>query len=746
MKAVNDLKVTLGASIALLVVVGALTLMHSPPRVVRVATTSRAGLAVTTSGAEICQANEVLPAAVSAIRVSLRAYFGAWVRVTASSGSRVLTEGRRGPDWTGTSVTIPVKPLNYSASHVNLCIDVAPNSELIQFRGAETSARETAVSRSGAELGGRVGVEYLASGQGSWWWSRILSVARHVGLGHALSGTWVVLLIAALMFVAGALAVRLVLSEPPSMPEPPARPRSSGRASVGSRSSTRSQAKLVRATPPIVKAQTGQPRSGSSIGVRAKLKVVPTVAWTCALIALLNACAWSLIVPPFQGKDEADHFAYVEQLAEDGTLPKNGKPNGTYSAEEKLVLQGLDYRGVTHSPQTPAISSMAEQRALTRDINAGASLQGSGEAGVATPEPPLYYALQVIPYELGRGNILVQLQLMRLVGALFGAVTALLSFLFLREILPGAPWAATVGALCVALQPLFAFMSGSVNPDTMVFAVAAAVLLCLARAFRRGLTRRLAVPLGILIAVGFVTKLNFIGFAFGVFAGLVVLAVRETRAGVRQGWLSPVIAAGIGIAPAILYALRNILANDPTFGIVSGFTGVTSHEFSYIWQLYLPRLPGMTPYFSGITTFKDIWFDRSVGLYGWMDTMFPVWVDNVALVPVAVVALLCGRELVIRQDALRIRLPELSVYAAITVGVLVMIGASSYLSDVVHLGPAFGEPRYLLPLLPLMGGVVALAVRGAGRRWAPVVGGAIVMLFLGHDVFSQLQVIARYYG
>ena len=43
----------------------------------------------------------------------------------------------------------------------------------------------------------------------------------------------------------------------------------------------------------------------------------------CALVAFLNATAWALIVPPFQGKDETDHFAYVEQLAENGSLPED---------------------------------------------------------------------------------------------------------------------------------------------------------------------------------------------------------------------------------------------------------------------------------------------------------------------------------------------------------------------------------------------------------------------------------------
>ena len=486
-------------------------------------------------------------------------------------------------------------------------------------------------------------------------------------------------------------------------------------------------------------------------GLGGLLRRVPKLAWLCALVAFMNATAWALIVPPFQGKDETDHFAYVEQLAENGSLPEGSGYTGRYSPGETAVLQALHYEQIRHSPGTPSISSAQDQQALNEAVHSGASMEGAGQAGIASGEPPLYYALQTIPYSLGSGNVLTQLQLMRLLGALFGAMTALLAFLFLREILPRWPWAATIGAVCIALQPAFAFMSGSVNPDSMLYTVAAGVFLCLARAFRRGLTYRLAIVLGVLIAVGFLTKLNFIGFAFGVFVGLLALAVRGVKTHGRGALVPPAIAAGIGVSPAILYVLRNILSNHQTLGAASGGSTLSSvkslfREASYIWQLYLPRLPGMPHYFAGLMTSKDVWFDRSVGLYGWFDTMFAPWVNNVALIPAAVIVGLCVRELVLRRAALRKRLPELVTYAAIVVGVLVMIGAASYLNDALAHEAPFGEPRYLLPLLPLMGAVIALAVRGAGRRWAPVVGAALVVLFLGHDIFSQLQVIARYYG
>ena len=63
---------------------------------------------------------------------------------------------------------------------------------------------------------------------------------------------------------------------------------------------------------------------------------------------------------------------------------------------------------------------------------------------------------------------------------------------------------------------------------------------------------------------------------------------------------------------------------------------------------------------------REVWFDRSVGFYGWMDTMFPGWVDNVALALATPVALLCARELVRRRHRPRARLPELGAYLATT--------------------------------------------------------------------------------
>ena len=212
MRAVRVVKVTLALGVVILIAVCAYVLTRSPPQVLRAGPRPSGLLTAFAGDAEACQAGEVLPAGVTAVRLSIGAYVGARVRVRAYSGSQLLTEGSRNPDWTGTSVTVPVTPLRQSASNVSVCFDISPNSESLFVLGRETLASEGMFLPTGEKLPGRLNIEYLGAGQGSWW-SRILAVARHVGLGRAFSGSWIVLLIAAMVAAVGVLAGGLALRE-----------------------------------------------------------------------------------------------------------------------------------------------------------------------------------------------------------------------------------------------------------------------------------------------------------------------------------------------------------------------------------------------------------------------------------------------------------------------------------------------------------------------------------------------------
>ncbi len=469
----------------------------------------------------------------------------------------------------------------------------------------------------------------------------------------------------------------------------------------------------------------------------------------------MGAACWSVITPPFQAPDEQAHFAYVQNLAETGRLPSSGRDE--YSAEESQTLADLHQGEVRWHPELTTISAPADVEKLRRDQAAPLPRSGPGGIGVAATEPPLFYALATIPYQLGSsGSLLDRLELVRLMNALMAGLTALFTFMFVREALPGVPWAWTVGGLAAALMPLLGFTSGFVTPDAMLYTVCAATFYCLARAFRRGLTWRAAVVLGLLIGTGFLTKLNFVGVVPGVGLGLVILAfrgVRDTPDGprVRRAFGPMALAMALAVAPICVYALFNVINGHPTLGIVSNAAHQVNEretpwgEVVYIWEFFLPRLPGMADHFPGLSTLRQVWFNRTVGLYGWLDTTFPPWVYVFALIPAGLMALLALCGLIARRAALLRRKSELLVYLVICASLLTLIGADSHLGSISE-GAGYAQPRYVMPLLPFAAAVVALAARGAGRRWGPVVGALIVTLFLAQDIFSQLLTVSRFYG
>lgn len=492
---------------------------------------------------------------------------------------------------------------------------------------------------------------------------------------------------------------------------------------------------------------------GPMARARGLLGRVPREAWVCALLACLNGVCWSLITPPFQLPDEPDHFAYVQQLADNLSLPGPGEQ--PYSTEEGTALEDLRFLSVRQHPgRDAAIATPPEQQRLETDLRGASSAATPNDlnAGLAGGEPPLYYLLQTIPYGLGSGGgLLERLQLMRLLSALMGGVTALLAFMFLREALPKSPWSWTVGGLAVAVFPLLGFMSGGVTSEAMLYAISAALFYCLARAYRRGLTRRMAIATGSVIAIGLWVKLNFLGLLPGAGLGLLLLTRREARLDKARAYAALTTVCTIVLGAVCLYGALNLLSDRSVFGAVSGGVNSTAKhgsalgEISYIWQFYLPRLPGMKSDFAGLVTTRQVWFNGLVGLYGWLDTQFPEWVYDLALIPTALIAALCARELVTARVALRLRVAELCTYLLMAVGLLALVGADAYLEFPTEVGN-YAEPRYLLPLLVFWGVAPALAVRGAGRRWGPPLGVAIVVLALAHDIFSQLLLVGRFYG
>ena len=634
-----------------------------------------------------------LPSGTGTLRVPVFTYHRARPALTVTAGPVRLGAAPAGPP-TATYVDVPIRAPAHDTVVHRLCVRAAPGGR-VALGGAQVKRRYAARAPGGRPLGGLTRFEYETAGPQTWW-SALGGIAQRFAYGKAgWVGRWTLVLVAVLAL--GAIAA-------------------AGWTLAGGR--------------------------GLVAG--------------CALAAALNLVAWSLLTPPFHVPDETAHFDYAQTLAESGRPPV---PHHTsiYSAEEATALDRLYFGAVIGRPRNLPPSLASEQRRLSAALDRPLDRLGNGDASVATAQPPLYYALTDVPYAVASsGSILTRLSLMRLVSCLFGVVTVLCCLGFLREALPGEPWAWAVGALAVAFQPMFAFISSGLNPDAMLFAAAAGLFWALAAAFRRGLSPPRGAAIGAALLAGALAKLNFLGLLPGVVVALAYLAWRDRRRETGALW-GALTAVALLALPLAVYVVLNVTAWDrPAFGfggIASLANPNVSHAgggqtlgglLSYTWQLYLPRLPGMFHWFTNVPP-RDLWFDGLVGRFGWLDYGFAGWVYDVAIAVGAIVLALALAGIARARAALPRRLPELAAYALMAAGLLFVIARAGYQAYTAD-EPPFEQARYLLPLLALYAALVALAARGGGRRWGPALGALLVMVAVGHDVFAGLITLARYYG
>jgi len=481
---------------------------------------------------------------------------------------------------------------------------------------------------------------------------------------------------------------------------------------------------------------------------------IPAAARWCALAALLNAVVWAFVTPVFQVPDETSHVAYVQYFAETGLVPNIPDGDGI-SREEASVMDALRFNDTIGNPGELTIYSDAQQGVLDQAERDRLDPSSGGGIIETSGQPPLYYALGAVVYHASPWKGLTQrILLIRLMSALMAACTTLFVFLFLRELF-AEPWTWTVGALAVAFQPLFGFISGGVHPDNLLFAASAALLFGLARGFKRGLTPALGAGIGAALAVGILAKLNFVALLPGALLGIALLVwrTRERRPALRGAG----IAVGILVVAVAGYALLNELAWDRATlgGGVENAANATvnatgrapinlGEQLGYTWQLYLPRLPFMLDQFAYFPPW-EVWFRGLIGKFGWLDTQWPTWVYQVALGVFAVLAALAGVALWRCRAALVRHWPELIAYGVMAGGVMASIGFLG-IRFVRDTGFGFAQTRYLFPFLVFYGAFATLAALGAGRRFGRPVGAVLVLLAMAHGLLAQLLVVSRFYA
>jgi hypothetical protein len=183
-----------------------------------------------TNAGEACQEHELLPAGITAIRVSMEALSGPRVSVRVLQGGVLLTSGEQASGWTRQNVTIPVHSLPRAVRPVDVCFALAPENETVDLDGGRSA--HALIASGGANPGGvglagavylpllarpssaALRIEYLRPGARTWW-SQAVQVARRMGLGRAPSGTWIVLAVLVAMVTLVAIVSWLLVRRAP---------------------------------------------------------------------------------------------------------------------------------------------------------------------------------------------------------------------------------------------------------------------------------------------------------------------------------------------------------------------------------------------------------------------------------------------------------------------------------------------------------------------------------------------------
>lgn len=463
--------------------------------------------------------------------------------------------------------------------------------------------------------------------------------------------------------------------------------------------------------------------------------------------ALITGTAWALSVPPWQSPDEQAHFAYVQMLAETGNAADSGSER-LVSAEQELAMRAVRANGLPTHPEAkpewepPAFSAWRDDQAALDDSDR----EGVGDRNPASPNPPLYYAYTAGGYLVAGGDIFDRLYASRLLSVLLFLVATAGTWLLAGEVFGRRRLVQAVAAATVALHPMAAFISASVNPDSMVLALFSLALWLGTRVLKRGVTP--ATAAGLVAVVAAATQAKPVGWTLvpaAVFA-LGIAAWRRWRpatARSRRAAEVGAIAAAVAVTAAGIAALLE-RPLDPASTVEGAQAAGPAGFVSYVWQFYLPKLP-FQDRLEALPDYPlyDIWVTTGWAAFGWLEVQFPEWVYGV-LAGVSAVLLFGGA-----WAALKGRRPSrlVGVFYVLVAGVLLVGLHWTEYKLASGIEQRFLQGRYLLPLLPLGALLVAALVDRVPRpAWRAASAGLVVGGLAALQLFSLAITMARFHA
>lgn len=217
------------------------------------------------------------------------------------------------------------------------------------------------------------------------------------------------------------------------------------------------------------------------------------------LLYMVFGIIYMSVTPIFEASDELWHFGTIEHIRETGELPvQNPEPDAPETIYRQEGSQPPLYYGLMALVTSPIDISDAEQYRLPNPH------ARAGDPGSYGNKNLVLHPVEGVPLS---GTPLA-VYVMRTLGLLMGLGTIYAVYQCGQLIAPHRPVVGLVAAAITAFNPMFIFISASVNNDTLVILLCSVAIWQMMLTLKHGFDTRRSLIIAVLIALGALTKLS----------------------------------------------------------------------------------------------------------------------------------------------------------------------------------------------------------------------------------------------
>lgn len=278
----------------------------------------------------------------------------------------------------------------------------------------------------------------------------------------------------------------------------------------------------------------------------------PRPAVFIAVAFLVLATLYSVTTPLFESPDELWHYPFVWHLSQTGQLPVQDP-----AAPELWFQEG------SQPPLYYALAALLTRPIPTDDLPGLIYRNPHADLGQVTPDGNINIAVHTGRESWPWRGAVLAIHVSRLFSVLLGTGTVLTIYALGRQLWPQRRSLAGLAMAFVAFNPMFLFISASVNNDNLITLLAALVILLTVKWFLLPTSAAGAkliwvklIILGLLVGLAALTKVSGLGLLGLV--GLALLSLGLARRDWRMALGGNALVAGLALVVAGWWYWRNL--------------------------------------------------------------------------------------------------------------------------------------------------------------------------------------------